>query len=230
LNKSLPQRQTNYQAAVKTAADDEQAVFVAETKSTNLLLTLQSLNFGAKNAFDAQTNAANAAQKLEQASTEAKLARALSTNGIGGPANDSVQFQDNYEFRYIKLARLLWLNSLSGEDVVSVGMAQSDNPQQFRKLVFWARSTVGNLDALSSDVDNVVQQVTTIGDSYKQIGQQQQASAAAAKTNQTARAAAAKKALTGLVSGNTNSTVEGIVDLLVPAATNATSQTIQTNQ
>lgn len=141
---------------------------------------------------------------------------------------ESVHFQDNYEFRYIMLARLLWFTSLSGADIVSVGMSQSDNPQQFRKLVFWAKSKTEDLQSVSSDVDNIIQQVTTIGDSYKQMAADRQAAAAIAKTNDVVRAMAAKKALNAIIAGSNNVTAESIIDLLEPAS--STNQPAVTKQ
>ncbi|MHC4065108.1 MAG: hypothetical protein ACYSUI_11515, partial [Planctomycetota bacterium] len=53
-------------------------------------------------------------------------------------------------------------------DVISVGMTQSTDPYQFRKLVFWATGANIDLNEYATEIDGVLDSVVSIASSYRQ--------------------------------------------------------------
>ncbi len=200
-----------YHAATNTLNSAGMALADATRSRAELGERLDTLLWRSQFATQRETNAGALLFQLEQASAQKTLALVA----LAGPTNTvffSVDGVEDIEAPFKKLARLLWLNSLSGPDIVSVGMNGDVNPIHFRKLVFWTKTKVSNLDQVSGDVDTILGQVTDIGRSYKNIGRQQ---AAAQQT----RAAAALEVLQAIQVGATNQAVlTNVIKMLVPTA------------
>ena len=167
-----------------------------------------------------ETNTAGAIMRLEAQYPDSAL-------GLDSPksATNSYNLPDDPEkfmATYINLARLFWLSSLSGMDVAAVGMNQTLDPFQFRKLVFWNKSTSLNMDQAAGDVDTVMDQVVQIGRSFKQVGQDKKAAAAKAQAEQANRATAAIDALKSLTQQKTvdPAVLTNVIKMLVPGTNN----------
>jgi len=106
------------------------------------------------------------------------------------------------EEQALYLARLVWLGSLSASDVASVGMTQHTNPYQFRKLVFW--TTVQNIDIneFATQIDGIIEQVTSLGLAFKEIAKARAAEREQRQAGQEQRGRAIWEALTGVAAGN----------------------------
>jgi hypothetical protein len=74
-----------------------------------------------------------------------------------------------------QLSRLVWFGSLSDSDVISVGMTETTDPYQFRKLVFWASASNIDLNQFSTEIDGVVDSVTQIAGAFRQQAKQRAA-------------------------------------------------------
>ncbi|MBX3396805.1 MAG: hypothetical protein KF841_15720 [Phycisphaerae bacterium] len=59
-------------------------------------------------------------------------------------------------------ARLVWFGQLSPADVAAMGMNQSNNPFEFRKLVFWSSAQNIDLRAYGSEIDAMIDSATTL--------------------------------------------------------------------
>lgn len=59
-------------------------------------------------------------------------------------------------------ARLVWFGQLSPADVAAMGMNQSSNPFEFRKLVFWSSAQNIDLRAYGSEIDAMIDSATTL--------------------------------------------------------------------
>lgn len=68
----------------------------------------------------------------------------------------------------LRLARLVWLGSLSSSDLASIGMLQTLEPLKFRKLVLWATASSIDLREYAGEVDSVLDQVTSIAEAARQ--------------------------------------------------------------
>jgi hypothetical protein len=167
-------------------------------------------------AAHSETTFSNALARLEALYPNGALGLDLpdtSTNDLPARLTDPNYIND----KFIKLSRLLWLTSLSGADVAAVGMSQTTDPFQFRKLVFWAKSTTLNMDQAAGDVDAILGQVVEIGRNYKKLGQEREAARAQAQADQITRAQAALDTLKTITPGATNKAVlTNIMKMLVP--------------
>ncbi len=59
-------------------------------------------------------------------------------------------------------ARLVWFGQLSPGDVAAMGMNDTTNPFQFRKLVFWAASKNVDLRSFGSEIDAMLSNATAL--------------------------------------------------------------------
>jgi hypothetical protein len=136
-----------------------------------------------------------------------------STNGLAARLDDP----DGFRTRYIKLSRLAWLSSLSNEDVAAVGMNETLDPFQFRKLVFWTKSTTLDIDQAAGDIDAIRGQVVEIGRNYKNISQEREAARVQAQADQVTRANATLEALKSMTKDGANpSILTNLIKMLVP--------------
>lgn len=98
-------------------------------------------------------------------------------SGVAGDGGErlAAKTMTQLEEQALYLARLVWLGSLSASDVASVGMTQHTNPYQFRKLVFW--TTVQNIDIneFATEIDGIIEQVTSLGLAFKEIAKAREA-------------------------------------------------------
>jgi hypothetical protein len=74
-----------------------------------------------------------------------------------------------------KLARLIWLGSLSGADLASIGSSQETDPFVFRKLVFWSTAANIDLSQYAADIDGVLDNVISIAQAERTRAQQRKA-------------------------------------------------------
>ena len=81
-----------------------------------------------------------------------KLATARGASPAGDRIDDAVLAQ----------ARLVWFGQLSPGDVAAMGMNQTTNPFQFRKLVFWAATKNVDLRMFGNDIDSMIASATTL--------------------------------------------------------------------
>ncbi len=69
---------------------------------------------------------------------------------------------DNPETAVLRRARLVWFGRLSPADVAAMGMSQSANPFEFRKLVFWTSARNIDLRAYGSEIDAMLDSATAL--------------------------------------------------------------------
>lgn len=62
----------------------------------------------------------------------------------------------------LRQARLVWLGQLAPADVAAMGMNQTADPFQFRKLVFWTASKNVDLRAFGSEIDALLANATSL--------------------------------------------------------------------
>lgn len=62
----------------------------------------------------------------------------------------------------LERARLVWFGQLSPADVAAMGMNQSTNPFEFRKLVFWTSANNLDLRAYGGEIDAMIDSATTL--------------------------------------------------------------------
>ncbi|MBN1343842.1 MAG: hypothetical protein JXQ73_14255 [Phycisphaerae bacterium] len=115
-------------------------------------------------AIARQKHAGSAASAAQETLT--KAAGAADDVPIGTlPPGVAVDPFDNE--RAIAVARNVWFASLSQADVISMGRTQNTNPFQFRKLVFWATARNIDLSQFATEVDGVIDNVTTIAQTVR---------------------------------------------------------------
>lgn len=115
--------------------------------------------------------AAAAATAAERAS---KLAEAYAKDGTATGSIVALT-PDAFEDRVRRLARFVWYTSLSSADVASIGMTESSNPYEFRKLVFWATAKNLDLNQFGGEIDAVIDNATGIGLALKTNHEQRKA-------------------------------------------------------
>lgn len=70
----------------------------------------------------------------------------------------------------LRQARLVWFGQLSPADVAAMGMNQTANPFQFRKLVFWAASKNVDLRMFGNEIDAMISNATALVRAQKSEG------------------------------------------------------------
>lgn len=88
----------------------------------------------------------------------AKYYNALSDLSSPAPVDPSVSIDD----AVLRQARLVWFGQLSPADVAAMGMTQSTNPFEFRKLVFWASANNIDLRSYGAEIDAMLDSATTL--------------------------------------------------------------------
>jgi len=69
--------------------------------------------------------------------------------------------------KILRLARVVWMGSLSSSDLASIGMTGNLSPYQFRKLVFWATGMNVDLNQFAGEIDGVIDNAVAIASAAK---------------------------------------------------------------
>ena len=77
------------------------------------------------------------------------------------------QYEAFEDERILRLARVVWMGSLSSSDLASIGMTGNLSPYQFRKLVFWATGTNVDLNQFAGEIDGVIDNAVAIASAAK---------------------------------------------------------------
>ncbi|NOS99851.1 MAG: hypothetical protein HOP29_04420 [Phycisphaerales bacterium] len=121
--------------------------------------TIASLKISTQTSLNGANHAIENAATLLNALMQAVLA------GAGGPAEEGEGGLSREDV--IELSRLVWLGSLSSSDVASIGMTESVDPYQFRKLVFWSTANNIDLQSYAAEIDGVIDNVMSIAQTAK---------------------------------------------------------------